>query len=141
MEGLDCGPSFGVISWEEFVQNQQQLDANAMCDGEGSGAAKAGAALLSGLLRCGRCGRKLQVVYSGSRGRVPRYICRGDRGDRGSARCQTVGSLRLDRAVVSSVLDAIHPVGIEAALTMAESNRAQDEEKRAALDLAGACSL
>ena len=25
----------GYISWEEFVQNQQQLDANAMCDGEG----------------------------------------------------------------------------------------------------------
>src|SRR2546426_4472201 len=42
----------GYISWEEFVQNQQQLDANAMCAGEGSGAAKTGAALLSGLLRC-----------------------------------------------------------------------------------------
>lgn len=38
--------------------------------------------------------------------------------------------------MVSSVLDAIHPVGIEAALTMAESNRAEDEEKSAALDLA-----
>jgi DNA invertase Pin-like site-specific DNA recombinase len=127
----------GYISWEEFVQNQQQLEANSMCsDGEASGAAKTGAALLSGLLRCGRCGRKLQVIYSGSRGRVPRYICRGDRGDRGSGRCQTVGSLRLDRAVVSSVLDAIHPVGMEAALTMAASNRTEGEEKRVALDLA-----
>src|SRR6266567_9077432 len=126
----------GYISGEEFVQNQQQLDANTMCDGEGSGAAKTGAALLSGLLRCGRCGRKLQTVYSGSGGRVPRYTCRGDRGDRGSAHCQTVGSLRLDRAVVSSVLEAIQPVGIEAAWSMAESNRTEDEEKKAALDLA-----
>ena len=67
----------GYISWEEYVHNQQQLDANAMCgDQEGSGAAKAGAALLSGLLRCGQCGRRLQVIYSGNNGRVPRYICR-----------------------------------------------------------------
>lgn len=127
----------GYISWEEYVQNQHQLDSNAMCgDGEGSGAAKAGAALLSGLLRCGRCGRKLQVVYSGNQGRVPRYICKGDRGDSGSARCQTVGSLRLDRAVVAWVLDAIQPVGIEAALNLAENTRAEDDAKKAALELA-----
>jgi len=95
----------GYISWEEYLENQQQLEANvAVYESEGSGAAKLGAALLSGLLRCGRCGRKLQVVYSGTSGRVPRYVCRGDRGDRESSRCLTVGSLRLDRAVVQSVL-------------------------------------
>jgi hypothetical protein len=101
-----------------------------------SGAARTGAALLSGLLRCGQCGRKLQVVYSGNKGRVPRYICRGDRGDRGNARCQTVGSLRLDRAVVRCVLDAIQPVGIEAAINVAASTRAEDDAKKASLELA-----
>ena len=127
----------GYISWEEYVQNQHQLDSNALCgDGESSGAAKSGAALLSGLLRCGRCGRKLQVVYSGNKGRVPRYICKGDRGDRGSARCQTVGSLRLDRAVVACVLDVIQPVGIEAAISVAANTRAEDDAKKAALQLA-----
>jgi hypothetical protein len=127
----------GYISWEEYVQNQQQLDSNAMCGaGENSGAAKTGAALLSDLLRCGRCGRKLQVVYSGNKGRVPRYICKGDRGERGSARCQTVGSLRLDRAVVTCVLDAIQPVGIEAAVNAAANTRAEDDAKKAALELA-----
>ena len=127
----------GYISWEEYVQNQHQLDSNVMCgDGQGSGAAKTGAALLSGLLRCGRCGRKLQVIYCGNKGRVPRYVCRGDRGDRGSARCQTVGSLRLDRAVVARVLDAIQPVGIEAAISVAENTRAEDHAKTAALELA-----
>lgn len=60
----------GYISWEEYVENQKRLEANvAFAGGEGSGAAKAGAALLSGLLRCGRCGRKLQVAYSGNDGR------------------------------------------------------------------------
>ena len=127
----------GYISWEEYVNNQRRLEANSVwTDGEGTGAAKAGAALLSGLLRCGRCGRKLQVLYSGNSGRVPRYVCRGDRGERGSGRCQTVGSLRLDRAVVNSVLQAIEPVGIEAALALSESNQAENAEKRKALELA-----
>jgi DNA invertase Pin-like site-specific DNA recombinase len=127
----------GYISWEEYLENQQRLEANvAMYEGEGSGAAKMGAALLSGLLRCGRCGRKLQVVYSGTSGRVPRYVCRGDRGDRESSRCLTVGSLRLDRAVARSVLAAIQPAGIEAAIKLAECAQVEDEEKRKALELA-----
>jgi DNA invertase Pin-like site-specific DNA recombinase len=127
----------GYISWEEYSENQQRLEANvALYEGEGSGAAKLGAALLSGLLRCGRCGRKLQVVYSGTSGRVPRYVCRGDRGDRESSRCLTVGSLRLDRAVVQSVLAAIQPAGIEAAVKMSECAQVEDDEKRKALELA-----
>jgi hypothetical protein len=43
--------------------------------GDGSGAARKGAALLSGLLRCGKCGRMLQVGYSGHGGDAPRYLC------------------------------------------------------------------
>ena len=127
----------GYISWKEYLENQQRMEANvASYEGESSGAAKLGAALLSGLLRCGRCGRKLQVVYSGNRGRVPRYVCRGDRGDRGSSQCLTLGSLRLDRAVAETVLTAIQPAGIEAAVKLAECARAEDDEKRKALELA-----
>jgi len=126
----------GYISWEEYLENQQRLEANvALYEGEGSGAAKLGAALLSGLLRCGQCGRKLQVVYSGTSGRVPRYVCRGDRGDRESSRCLTVGSLRLDRAVAQSVLAAIQPAGVEAAVKLSESAQLEDDEKRKALEL------
>jgi DNA invertase Pin-like site-specific DNA recombinase len=127
----------GYISWEEYLENQQRMEANvAMYEGEGSGAAKLGAALLSGLLRCGQCGRKLQVVYSGTSGRVPRYVCRGDRGDRQSSRCLTLGSLRLDRAVAQSVLAAIQPAGIEAAVKLTECAQLEDDEKRKALELA-----
>jgi DNA invertase Pin-like site-specific DNA recombinase len=127
----------GYISWKEHLENQQRMEANvASYEGESSGAAKLGAALLSGLLRCGRCGRKLQVVYSGNSGRVPRYVCRGDRGDRESSRCLTVGSLRLDRTVVQTVLTAIQPAGIEAAVKLTECAQAEDDEKRKALELA-----
>jgi hypothetical protein len=126
----------GYISWEEYVENRRRLEANVVADSEGSGAAKLGSALLSGLLRCGRCGRKLQVLYSGNGGRVPRYVCHGDRGDRDSSRCLTVGSLRLDRAVVHSVLQAIQPMGIEAAIRMSERTQTEDDDKRKALELA-----
>jgi hypothetical protein len=134
---LLVGHHSGYISWEEYLENQRRLEANvAWSEGEAGGAAKLGPALLSGLLRCGRCGRKLQVVYSGDGGRVPRYVCRGDRGDRESSRCLTMGSLRLDRAVAESVLAGIQPVGIEAALQLSEHVQIQDEEKRKALELA-----
>jgi len=127
----------GYISWEEYLENQRQLEANVAWSGsESSGAVKQGAALLSGLLRCGRCGRKMRVVYSGRDGRVPRYVCQGDRGDRGSGHCFTVGRLRVDRAVVQSVLIAIQPAGIEAALQLAACAKVEGDEKRQALELA-----
>lgn len=99
----------------------------ARTEGEASGAAKVGGALLWGLLRCGRCGRKLPVLYSGKGGRAPRSIGPGDGGDRGSSRCLTVGSLQVS---------AIRPVGIEAALQMGEGEQAEEDEKRKALELA-----
>jgi len=127
----------GYINWEEYLENQRRLEANvAWGEGESGGAAKSGTAMLSGLLRCGRCGRKLQVVYSGNGGRVPRYSCRGDRGDRGSSPCLTIGSLRVDRAVIHSVLGAIQPAAIETAVKVSECAEAEDDEKRKSLELA-----
>ena len=78
----------------------------------------------------------MRVVYSGRDGRVPRYVCQGDRGDRGSGHCFTVGRLRVDRAVVQSVLIAIQPAGIEAALQLAACAKVEGDEKRQALELA-----
>jgi hypothetical protein len=92
--------------------------------------------MLSGLLRCGRCGRLLHVAYSGNRGQVPRYACHGGRVNRGAAACLSVGSLRVDQAVVHQVLDAIQPAGLEAALEAMDAALRDDETKRHALDLA-----
>src|SRR5262249_30172066 len=123
----------GSISWDMFLQNQQLLEANrAMSKGAAGGAAKRGVALLSGLLRCGRCGRKLQVVYSGTTGRVPRYVCRGGRGDRGSSSCLTVGGLRGDQAVTAAVLEALQPAGGQAAfLALDRVEMAHDTQRQA----------
>ncbi len=127
----------GYISWDEYLRNQQILEANlARRAEECSGAPRGGSALLAGLLRCGRCGRKLSVVYSGNGGRVARYTCSGGRVQRGSGACLNVGSFRLDEAVAASVLEAVQPLGTEAALEAAEQEAWQDDEKRKALDLA-----
>src|SRR5215468_5627776 len=105
-------------------------------EGEGRGAVKKGAALLSGLLRCGRCGRKMQVLYSGCRGEVARYGCSGGRELRGSSSCLSVGSLRTDAAVVEEVLQAIEPAGIEAALKASEQAALEDQDRRRCVELA-----
>jgi DNA invertase Pin-like site-specific DNA recombinase len=127
----------GYISWEDYQRHQQILEANgAMRDGQTGGAAKAGSAMLSGLLRCGRCGRKMGVQYSGTTGRVPRYGCSGGRVDRGSASCLSLGALRVDDAVVEQVLEAIAPAGVQAALQALERLGDAQHEKRASLTLA-----
>ncbi len=62
---LDAHP--GYICWEDYLRNQQMLEENGAERGAAHrGAAKHGPALLAGLLRCGRCGRKLHVNYSGN---------------------------------------------------------------------------
>jgi DNA invertase Pin-like site-specific DNA recombinase len=124
----------GYIGWQEYLRNRQLMAQNlAQREGEGRGAVKKGAALLSGLLRCGR---KLQVIYSGSHGQVARYSCCGARELRGSSSCLSVGSLRTDAAVVEEVLEAIEPVGIEAALQVSEQAVLEDQERRRCVELA-----
>ena len=127
----------GYICWEQYLKNRQVMAKNlAQRKGEAGGAAKKGPALLSGLMRCGCCGRRLQVVYSGSGGQVGRYVCTSDRVQRGSSACLSVGSLRTDGAVVAEVLAAIEPVGIEATLRVSEQARLEDHEKHRAVELA-----
>lgn len=126
----------GYISWEEFLRNRKQLRGNVGMRGESGGAAKSGPALLAGLLRCARCGRKLHITYSGIDGRVPRYACRGGQISHGKEKCISVGGLRVDQAVAAEVLQAIQPLGVEASLEAISLAEHADAEKRKALELA-----
>ena len=65
------------------------------------GAVRRGELLLPGLLRCGHCGRKLHVSYSGKLGR---YSCYGARTNHGTARCISISGLSIDAAVGAEVL-------------------------------------
>ena len=104
--------------------------------GQTGGAARNGGALLSGLLRCGRCGRQMFVGYSGNGGKQPRYTCHGGRVDRGSAACQSLGAGRVDEAVCEQLLEAVQPAGVQAALDALEQLGDHQREKRQSLALA-----
>lgn len=121
------------ITWEQYLQIQDQITSNSARVGK---AAKKGAALLAGLLRCGRCGRKLHVGYSGNKGTVPRYCCRGGQLNHGTNWCISFGGLRVDEAVSREVLKAVQPSGVEAALEAQRRLAQQTDEKRSSLELA-----
>jgi len=106
----------GYITFERYLANQQLLRSNWRAPrGEGGGAAREGRALLQGLIRCGRCGRKMQVGYSG-KALVPNYSCVRGNQLYGSERCQSVGGRRIERVVLDAVFQALQPAGIEATL-------------------------
>jgi excisionase family DNA binding protein len=128
----------GYIDWETYEHNQRMIADNANMKGEMvRGALRRGEALLAGLLRCGHCGRKLHVGYSGSSGEVSRYYCRGAQLNHGAAgKCISFGALRIDQAVGAEVLQLLKPLGIEAALRAIEQQAAEDDVKRRHRELA-----
>src|SRR5213080_403276 len=73
------------------------------------GAPKHGDALLAGLLRCRRCGRKLTLRYSGAKHHIPRYSCsRGwmDNGEPLARVTEVEGKIAAhDAATLAPVLD------------------------------------
>jgi len=109
------GQHEGYITWDEFEKNQRVIADNASGKGSATvkGAVRRGELLLAGLLRCGHCGRKLQVAYSG---KVGRYLCHGARTNHGTERCISVGGLSTDAAVSTEVLRVLRPLGIDAAV-------------------------
>jgi len=127
----------GYVSWEDYLATRERLKQNARPRGEGGGAAREGAALLQGLLRCGRCGRRMQVAYSGRDGRSPRYACVRGRDLHGTdSACQTLGGRRLDRAVADAFLDAVRPAGLRACAEAVAELEAQHAERLAQQRLA-----
>ena len=107
----------GYITWEEYARNQELIAAN---NSKVRGAVRPGRALLAGLLRCGRCTRRMQVRDNG---RAVGYHCRGDHGNAGA--CQDFGALRAERAVGAALLAALQPLGVEAALQAWEGGGAE----------------
>ncbi len=115
----------GYIDWDEYERNQRMIADNAGSLPTARRAVRHGSGLLAGLLRCGRCGRRLQVNYRGRRS--ARYKCRGSEGEDGG-RCVSFGALRVDEAVGDAVVRAVQPQGVEAALlAIADANTASSE--------------
>lgn len=105
------------ISWEQYVANREQLSSNRTNLPSGAGRPRAGAALLQGLVICGRCGRRMAVRYQGTGGRHPIYTCQRRRLHDGQGGiCWSVPARPLDAAVEAHVLAAVTPANLELAL-------------------------
>jgi len=107
----------GYITWQDYEGNQKLLLENAyMKRNCARKSARGGRALLTGLMRCGRCGRMMRVFYGMGKGHAHRYQCRGDDGHVGAGLCIGAGGVRVDRAIALQLLEAVSDRAIEAAI-------------------------
>ena len=100
------------ISWEQFQRNQQRLSENAQGKQWKRGAARQGAALLAGMVICGRCGRSMHVHYT----HASAYICDHDTYHFADPRCQSLRIAPIDQAITDLFLQAVQPAHLETAL-------------------------
>jgi DNA invertase Pin-like site-specific DNA recombinase len=121
----------GYISWEKAEAIRKMVSSNIPTSRH-HGAPKHGDALLAGLLRCRRCGRKLTLRYSGAKHRIPRYSCTRGWMDNGEPRCIAFGGLRVDDAIENALLAVVGPGAIAAAVAAEkEANLRQDQVRDA----------
>jgi DNA invertase Pin-like site-specific DNA recombinase len=117
----------GYVSWERAEAIRKMVSDNVPT-GRHHGAPKHGDALLAGLVRCHRCGRKLTVRYTGTKHDIPRYSCWRGLLDNGEPRCIAFGGLRVDDAIEEALLRVVEPGAIAAgaeAETLAAGRRDQ----------------
>src|SRR6266702_4251438 len=97
------------------------------------GAPKHGDALLAGMIRCRRCGRKLTLRYTGAQCGIPRYTCSRARLDNGEPHCIAFGGLRVDDAIEEALLGVVEPGAIAAAVAAERQAGQRRDQVRDAL--------
>lgn len=127
-----CNP---YITWEEFQENQQQLTGNygaTMTDGR-QGSAREGAALLQGLVICGKCGRRMSPRYHGTGGKRTTYQCDQHRKQDGvHGICWSVPGAAIDAAVTNHLLEALTESNLDISLAVLNQleQHAQEQERQ-----------
>jgi hypothetical protein len=119
------------ITPEQYEANVARMAANRQTAAT-PGAPRDGSALLSGLLRCGRCGgHRMTVRYHDGRGSAHGYVCAFYQVNYGTGGpCQHIAGPALDAYVTGQVLAAVAPAALEVSLAAA----ARAEAERATLD-------
>jgi DNA invertase Pin-like site-specific DNA recombinase len=116
------------ISWEHYLANQRQLEANQNRAAQ-RGAVRHGPSILAGLLVCGRCQRRMSVRYNGSDQHLS-YVCARHYTDYGGKPCQSLSGQALNQFVSQQVLEVLEPASLELSLRAAE----QIEQERQQLE-------
>ncbi len=115
------------ISWERYLKNQDRLRQNVR--GKTTpGVPGKGASLLSGLLVCGTCGRRMTVAYRTQH--VAHYSCNGHLMNAHEQTCYGLKSTEIDRLVAEQALRSLEPAALELSLKALEDV----EKERTRLD-------
>jgi DNA invertase Pin-like site-specific DNA recombinase/uncharacterized protein YndB with AHSA1/START domain len=105
------------ITWEMYMNNQDKLRQNTTrAHGATRGAPREGAALLAGLILCGRCGRRMSAQYE-SRSLRWAYACLGER-SQGDSLCWSVPGRPIDHAVEQLFLQTMVPSEMDLSLAV-----------------------
>jgi DNA invertase Pin-like site-specific DNA recombinase len=129
---LHPGTHEGYVDWERSEAIRRMVSDNIPTSRH-HGAAKHGDALLAGLIRCRRCGRKLTIRYTGAKHDIPRYSCSRGWLDNGEPRCIAFGGLRVDDAIETAILKVVEPSAIAAAIEADAQEATRRDEVRDAL--------
>jgi DNA invertase Pin-like site-specific DNA recombinase len=123
----DAFPSY--VSRAEFETNQTHLDRYRRKSPSAS-RRRDGAALLSGIVLCGRCGQRMHVAYTGKRSQHVTYLCCHRQRRYAEPVCQRVPGKRVDQAVADAVLEALTPAQVDLALAVAQEVERQQAQLR-----------
>ena len=124
----------GYITWTEFEHNQVVLGSNArMKQTIQPKSGRGGLNLLTGLLRCARCGHILQSAYRVNG--IRRYECRYLIRKHGAARCIGFSAKAVDAAVISEIMRVVQPKAIDIAVAAMKAAGAVQGDTRRALEL------
>jgi DNA invertase Pin-like site-specific DNA recombinase len=99
------------VTWETFARIAALLDDNyaAYEHNRRRGVPRHGAALLQGIVYCGRCGHKMMVQDKGGN----EYLCNYLRGQTQAPVCQRVPADPIDQQVVAAFFEALAPAELD----------------------------
>ena len=118
------------ITWEHYLRNRERIEQNRNrfdCQG----APRSGVALLSGLLVCGTCGRRMRTLYH-AHGKA-QYDCNRRELTGLEPRCPGLAARAVDGLVAQQVLRALEPAAVELSIQNPCGRRAGAPAPRQAL--------
>ena len=115
------------LDWDSFARVQAMLSDNhaEYRRNQTRGVPRDGAAVLQGIVWCGRCGHKMAVEYKNGN----RYVCNVLQGGQGGSLCQHLPADPIDACVAAAFFRAIGPAELEA------WTKARDDRNRAEADI------
>jgi len=116
----------GYITWSEYLGNVKKLRDNLAAHSASAGPPREGRALLSGIVLCGRCGRRMRPNYWGSGDERFSYTCFGEQ-PRGNSTCWSVKGPPVDAAVERLFLEVAVPSEIDLCLAVEREVEGQAE--------------